>query len=150
VVLQTINVTLTNVSSTTSSSYANIGGLTVNITPYFSTSNVLVTVHLYGNNNTAGESVLFQLYRGTTNIGGGTAASNRLSGFSSIICGNVAGAYFSGGTALDSPASTSATTYYLQYRVTGGKGNVGSTGDDNDTANRLRYATSIIVSEIAA
>jgi hypothetical protein len=52
---------------------------------------------------------------------------------------------------LDSPATTSATTYKLQGRVgTSGTLTINRTGDDIDDANRYRGASSITAIEIVA
>jgi hypothetical protein len=149
-VLQVLQTAKVDVFSTTSTTLTDITGLSVAITPSASTNKILINVQVYTGNNSAGDSCYFSLFRDSTQIGGGTASSNRPSGFSAALCASTAGAYFAGGQFLDSPATTSAVTYKLQMRVSGGTGRVGATGDDNDTANRPRFASTITVTEVVA
>ena len=51
---------------------------------------------------------------------------------------------------LDSPATTSSTTYKCQMRVNGSTGYVNRTSSDTDNTNNARTISSITVMEIAA
>jgi len=115
-VLQVVNnKTSTNVTSA-STSYADTG-LTATITPTLSTSKILVLVNQAGCGKQSSDTALqLQLLRGASvlakleGIGGytGTAAQN--------FIGSVSSSY------LDSPATTSATTYKTQLASFGGSG----------------------------
>ena len=118
VVLQVVQGTITSSITTTSSSFADTG-LTATITPKFSTSKVLVIVShnevQKGNNAGTGQ---VQLLRSSTVIStlAGQLGYNQGSTYNNIgTCGC---------EYLDSPATTSATTYKTQFAVSGGGGGV--------------------------
>ena len=111
VVLQVVQGTLTGSMTTTSATFVDTG-LSATITPKFSTSKILVIVShneiQKGNTNTNGQ---IQLLRTSTVIAnlGGQLGFNNSNAYQSI--GSVSGEY------LDSPATTSATTYKTQVSV---------------------------------
>ena len=113
-VLQVVNSTSYSSSSTSSSSFVTTG-FGVSITPKFATSKILVTVnstiYMSGSNKTG----LFTIYRNSTNLAAGTATS-ALSGMynsaGDLVCPITL-------TFLDSPATTSATTYTAYFSVVG-------------------------------
>ena len=108
-VLQVVQATTQTLVSTTSSSYVTTN-LTATITPAFSTSTILVYVNmLVYNNASTGQSVV-TVFRGTvsgTDLGGTTG-----NGFGGCFT-NGSSEVFSvvSGMVIDSPATTSATTY---------------------------------------
>lgn len=111
-VLQVVNATYSTQVSNSSTTFADTG-LTASITPSATTSKVLVIVHQTGiskyNYNTA---VQVKLLRGATDI----VTFEKLAAYNDGITGasenNAAG---SGTVYLDSPATTSATTYKTQF-----------------------------------
>jgi hypothetical protein len=109
-VLQVVSATYATEVSSSSSTYADTG-LTATITPTLNTSQILVLVSQNGVLKTAGNSVnrvRLQLLRGATTIlkmGDSTA-------FTNTAIDNQIGTVSS--TYLDSPATTSATTYKTQ------------------------------------
>ena len=108
-VIQTVSATTTTQTSTTSTSYQSTGH-SVTITPKFSNSKILVTAQSVGFVNMAGSSQGggFTIYRNnTTNLSGASSQLGgiRANGFSSDIVSTVCMVW------LDSPATTSATTY---------------------------------------
>ena len=112
-VLQVINAD-TNVSVTSSSTTYVDTGLTASITPSSTSSKILVTVHQAYNIPTSGNGMGIKLIRGSTDIRthgsyvGYTAAGGE------VITGHFSISY------LDSPNTTSATTYKTQFaRLTG-------------------------------
>ena len=112
-VLQVVQGTLTTSASTTSTSYTDTG-LTVSITPTSASSKVMVFVHLNGcGNNNASYNGFAQLVRDSTAIGN---TSDDLSMFWQ-------GSTFRTGSFvinwLDSPATTSSTTYKVQFKSEG-------------------------------
>lgn len=149
IITQVISTAKTDVFSTTSSSLVDVTGVSVSITPRSASNRVLINVHMYSGNSSTGDSNYFALFRDSTQIAGGVPSSLRPSMFSSITAQDPAAGNFAGGQFLDSPATTSAVTYKIQMRVSGGTGRVGATGSDIDTANRPRYATTITVMEIS-
>lgn len=103
--------------STTSTTFTDVTGVTVNITPTLSSSQVLVMVTLQGS-NAVGDGA-FRLMRGSTVIALSTAGSTT-NGFTQVSS-SYTNAMFSGAiTFLDSPATTSATTYKVQAMTSAG------------------------------
>jgi hypothetical protein len=151
-VLQVVNAIKTDTSSTSSTTYADISGLSVSITPKFSTSKILVMLSVDGSNDSGGMAI--QLVRNSTAIAVGTGASgNQLNVTLTNYYNNTdANSHRSSSiTFLDSPATTSATTYKAQFRTgTSGNGYINrSTGADNAAYNMYAVST-ITVMEIAA
>ena len=134
-VLQVVQGTYALDTSTTSTTFTDTG-LTASITPSSATSKVLVTVTMpgvYKASTASGGSVQLQILRAattihlSTGIGFNNASHQLLSTFSASV--------------LDSPATTSATTYKLQIK-SGDGGNVVSNVNSDTSAT-------IILTEIA-
>jgi hypothetical protein len=108
-VLQVVNATYGTVVSNSTNTYADTG-LTASITPKFSTSKILVLVNLNGIYKSSNDTWLrSQIVRGSTSIlvfaeYAGVTASNAFNGI-----GSCSASY------LDSPATTSSTTYKVQF-----------------------------------
>ena len=125
-VIQTVNSTKSGaVSSTSQSSYTDTG-LTATITPLISTSKILVHFSQAGcNASNSGTDIDLILLRGSTNIA--SLAGLMLEG---VTTGNLTlASHF-----LDSPSTTSATTYKTQFRI----------GDDAGTVTVQYYGTSVM------
>lgn len=137
-------------TSVVSPTWADITGLSVNITPTNSSNKILVLASFQIQTSAATGSAFVQLVRNSTAISIGDAAGSRTSASAGA---NFAQVYNSAGnsiTFLDSPATTSAVTYKLQMN----NGNVTTayinrTGDDLNDVNRSRTPASIIVMELA-
>jgi len=151
-VLQVVTIEKTDTFSTTSNSYVDVTGLSVSITPTSATSKILVLFQINGSQNVGAGRASLKLLRGSTVINAGAAAGSRtpaLGGFSSsdtsIPSAPVSGNY------LDSPATTSSTTYKIQLAMTAGSGSayINQTAQDSDNANQIRMASQITVMEIA-
>ena len=149
-VLQVVQTIKTDTFSTTSGSLTDITGMSVSITPSSASNKILVQYSL-GLVQPSSPAVFgVALLRGSTVIGAGaTAGSRRLVSSSGIFEGDRgSGQVF---TFLDSPATTSSTTYKLQIYINGGLTiyvNRSATDLDNTTYNRT--ASTITVMEIAA
>ena len=141
-VLQVVQGTLTTAFSTTNTSFTDIG-LSASITPSSSNSKVLVVVHLNGvHSSDSGYNVYYTIIRGATNITNVSAAGNGWS----IRAGQTSGRWGSDSiTYLDSPATTSSTTYKIQIASEGG----GRTAYVSE-ANSYNALSTITVMEIAA
>jgi hypothetical protein len=121
-VLQVLSVTKTDAASTSSNSFVDISGLTLTITPTSASSKILVKVSVAGGSTTASTwgGLQLNLKRGTTNIGASTATTSSTAGGA---FGGGSGLHISpeysvdliGGEILDEPATTSATTYKVQF-----------------------------------
>lgn len=145
---QIVNVSKVDTFTTQSTSFVDVTGLSATITPTSASSTVLVMVNVkFASNNNY--SSLAILLRGATNVGGGTVVGNRTSG---IIGNNSTGIGADSGTTIfiDTPATTSATTYKIQARVDSGNGTfyVNRTSDDGDTSIRPRMASTLTLIEI--
>ena len=110
----------------TSSSYTTVSGLSVSITPKSTSSKILVTVNIEGSGNDRYNA--FRLYRGSTAIGIGDAGSGSEERMSFSFDSNQSAGddnyvnHNAGITYLDSPSTTSSTTYSLKFRRTHGSG----------------------------
>jgi|DEB0MinimDraft_3_1074331.scaffolds.fasta_scaffold51635_2 hypothetical protein len=158
-ILQVVSTTKTDTftASIAAGGEAAITGLSATITPSSTASKILVFANVHGA-ETSGNyaSLQVRLYRGATEIGSGATAGNRPTVFSANV-GN-ADAYVHHITALgnhylDSPATTSATTYSL-YVVNARGSTIGycvnRTSDDSDAVNNNRTSSSITVMEVSA
>jgi len=146
--------TKTDVFTSTSTSLVDITGLSVTITPSSATSKVLVLVSLSIIATSSGGNYMQRgaILRGSTVIGGGAPSSLRPAGsFASLVNTAYGFAPFAM-THLDSPATTSATTYKVQAGSEAG-GGAGfainrSFYSDPDNAGYPRLASSITVIEV--
>jgi len=120
-VLQVVSTTKTDEWSTTSTSYVDVTGLSVTITPISATSKILVTVQVAmgGSESSNWSGGQMRLYRDATSIGestattGSTAGANFGSG-SGLHRSAVYSTWSVGGDFLDSPNTTTATTYKVK------------------------------------
>ena len=113
-IIQIVQNTHNTESSTSSSSYV-ASGLTLNITPKFSTSKVLVCFNLPLQSGGHNLRAAVGLHRGGSQIY--LAQRESLFNNSSSNSSETVSGMF-----LDSPATTSAVTYDVRVRVSGGSG----------------------------
>ena len=152
-VIQTQQTALTSalvVSAPTS--FTDISGLNVAITPKFSSSKILIHVNLVGEVQNDTFHAIFRLLRGSTAIGIGDAVDSRPQA-SFMIDSYASGGSLAGITAsfhfLDSPSTTSATTYKIQVLAHSGSGNVaiGRNHSDNSSSGGPGRFPSIITAQ---
>jgi hypothetical protein len=139
---QVISTTKTDVFSMSSSTFADVTGLTATVTPSSATSKVLVIVSGIVGHGGTNERMELNLRRGSTNIGqatGGTSASTAV-----FLNSGEYNESFSI-TFLDSPTTTSATTYGLQMATQNGTAYIGRLG-----VSDRRGSTTITVMEVLA
>ena len=141
--------------SSNSQSGTDVTGLTPSITPSSSSNKVLVLVNLNISCDVAsgtGDTDLgFSLYRGGTKIGSGNAVGNRqgVSGIQHHT--NLNGSQSISQVFLDSPSTTSATTYSVKLFYGGGGTQtvyVNRTGGDGDSVSSTRTCSSVTVMEV--
>lgn len=157
-VLQVVQTHLNTTSSQslTGGTRANISGLNATITPRDANSKILITVRWNGEgSNLNNQDTVFGIKRDTTDIGNPATAGNRFVGISVIAQG-----YWGSDAAstpdsamyqyLDSPATTSATTYHatILSNFTQTLYNQ-RTVEDTDNAARERLTSTITLMEIA-
>jgi hypothetical protein len=152
-VLQVVSTTKTDVfTASLNNSFTDITGLSVSITPSSASNKILIISMInYGNNSVYPATL--RLLRDSTHICAGPAASSRQSltvapqgkgdndinrGMNNII------------TFLDSPSTTSSTTYKIQGGILQSSGTLScnTTGNDLDANYMGRSASTIIVMEI--
>lgn len=115
-ILQVVSTTKTDTQTTTSTSFVDVTGLSATITPTSTTSKVLVMVNLYMSNGTNGGASGFgRVLRDGTAISNRSTQPNSMSMATTDSGGTRAGRHgiF---TFLDSPSSTSALTYKVQFQ----------------------------------
>ena len=154
-VIQVVSTTKTDTFSMTGLTYTSVTGLTASITPISATSKILVIVNM-----TCGltsDSVVFtRLMRGGTAIDIGDAAGSRTQATAATYTGGSASVVYQllpqNMNFLDSPSTTSSTTYGVQIKGEDGGVSVyvNRAGNDADSAGRARTASTITVMEIAA
>ena len=145
----------TSSQSNTANTRTNISGLNATITPSTTSKRIKVTVHWCGeHSNSANHNQLFGIKRDTTDVGNPATAGSRPIGIATIAQGYpVADATSTPDTAMysyiDSPATTSATTYHATYlNVNAGTlYNQRSVNDSNNTSHE-RLTSTIILEEI--
>ena len=113
-VIQVVSTTITSQQSTTSNSYTDVSGLSLSITPA-SASNKILIIFSGGavGSSSSSYDAKFTIVRGSTNLG---SASNGF-GFSRQNAGEMG---FASANYLDSPNTTSATTYKIQFLTDAG------------------------------
>lgn len=150
-IAQILSTTKTDTFSTTSfPAFVDCTGLTVTITPAATDSKIYVMLSISGGGM---EGFRYQLVRGSTAIAIGTgsigsrtaasgAGSNRNYDELENACSNF----------LDSPSTTSATTYKIQVSAgnTGTDSKINATRNDPDSSYGIRTASTITVMEVAA
>lgn len=152
-VLQVVQTAKTDTFSTSSTTMTDITGLSVTITPSSTSSQVLVFYNFQGR-ATVTANFVARLVRGSTAIGIGDTAGSRTRGTTGQLV-NAAGASSSNAihnsmTFLDSPATTSATTYKVQVQIGSGTFYLSSMNDDLDNAGYGRLIATITALEISA
>jgi hypothetical protein len=152
-VLQVVSTTKTDTFTTSSTTFTDITGLSVTITPTSATSKIMVLVSLQASGQNGSNSSSSRLMRGATAIFIGDAASAR-DRASADIEGGLASNRVTSSQApmfLDSPATTSSTTYTVQIKsTTAGNSYVNRGSADVDDSGHQRTASSITVMEIGA
>jgi hypothetical protein len=153
-VLQVLSVTKTDSFSTTASVFTDVTGLSVSITPTSSTSKILVMLSMSLAGQNANGGATYKFVRGSTDIGVGNLEGSRLqaSGGLGYLADSNAFTTISG-SFLDSPATTSSTTYKIQVVGSNPGGGVYVNRSQNNTDGSPSYnsrtISTITVMEIA-
>ena len=157
-VLQVVQTVKTDTFSSSSTSWIDVTGLSVSITPASTSNKVLIMITA---NFSANEHIQAKLVRNSTDLFIGDAAGSRTRASYNTF-GRIGSGSDLGGTGylgavpmsvsyLDSPATTSSTTYKIQTIVAAGSyiSYVNKTALDTDAASLGRLASSITAYEIA-
>jgi hypothetical protein len=119
--IEAVQVSKNNTFSSTSTTYVDVTGLSVAITPSSATNKILVIVCI--GSLVADDSCYARLLRGATEIGSGSGTAGVLT---QVYSGGASTGEHYFGTVptvlcyLDSPATTSSTTYKIQVRANSG------------------------------
>jgi hypothetical protein len=150
-VLQVVSTTKSDTFTTSSTSFTDVTGLSVSITPTSATSKILVLYNMSAGQS-QGHIAHSRLMRDSTTINiGGAAGSRNRSTSDALAIGTASVGTTIAGSFLDSPATTAATTYKMQGAVLSpGTLYVNRTEDDSDNVNRSRTVSTITVMEIGA
>jgi hypothetical protein len=152
-VLQIVSTTKSDTFTTTSATYTDVTGLSLTITPSSTTSKVLLLATIVGGGQTATTQGFGQFVRNSTAIGVGDAAGSRVQAtFPMALLSSAFSIWSLNATFLDSPATTSATTYKIQIRNEFGSGTIYVNRSENDTNSAAggRYISTITAFEVSA
>lgn len=105
-VIQTVSATLSTTVSSTSTSFADIPGFSVNLTPKYATSKFLISTSMFTGTPNADTWIIAQLVRGASTVVASVASSRQSD--QGIILNHAT-------AVLDSPATTSPLTYKVQW-----------------------------------
>ena len=152
-VVQTVDTT--PVTASTSAGWNDLGTLSVSITPSATSSKIMIECHIGQFDHSNNTHIFYLKYlRGSTDIGIGVAASNRTRA-TTAVRGDVSG----DGNAntpllmpkfLDSPSTTSTTTYKVQFNnYNGGEYYYLKSNTDSDNAAYGRFIATLTATEIA-
>jgi hypothetical protein len=148
-VLQVVSTVLATTFSASGGSFTDVTDLSLSITPSSSSSKVLVfyNLALFVDGNLG----FMNLVRDSTALSQGTASGSRTvatGGTPNYL--NYAPTQAVAGNFLDSPATTSATTYKIQVYTSSGTVYVNRSAADDNQTNRPRFASVITAMEIGA
>jgi hypothetical protein len=150
-VLQVVSTNKLDTFTSNSTTPVDVTGLSVTITPTLSTSKVLVFAMISGDGLIASNGSMFRLLRDSTDIIVPTSPGSRSSGALALFTTNSSTVDNGTITYLDSPATTSATTYKIQgFATTSGNFYVNRSSTDTDNAAFMRTVSTITVMEIGA
>jgi len=120
-ILQVVSTTKTDTFSSTSTSFTDVTGLSVSITPESTSSKIYVVVNM-GVSGGGNSADTYQLVRDSTAIGSGTSGTTYNGFYATNVysfSGNGNHIVPIGTNFLDSPNTTSSTTYKVQVKVAG-------------------------------
>jgi len=145
----------TDTFSTTSDTFNTVTGLSATITPSSSNSKILVVVQLAFSLGAGVGFGHFKVVGGNTSTYVGSSPGSRVAavfGGTNFNSDNPRTLLSGSMIVLDSPATTSATTYEVQCRRSDGSGSafVNRSAEDNDNSGRTRGASSITLIEVKA
>ena len=149
---QVVSTTKTDTFSTTSTTFVDITGLSVSITPTSTTSKILIHINLVKGIN-ANDQSAFKLVRGSTDIAIGDADGSRTRATLPSYTGNAdANPQYTSlaMTHLDSPSTTSATTYKIVGRTNSGTAFINRSATDSDSSSYYRGVSSLTLMEVLA
>ena len=154
-VLQVISTVKSNSFSATTAAaaFTDVTDLSVAITPTSNTSKILVLASVNGQSQVGGNLSAIRIVRDSTAIFIGDAAGSRTRASTQLAQVSQDAMLGTALTFLDSPATTSSTTYKIQgcsTQTADGYFYINRSATDTDNAGYIRAASSITVMEIGA
>jgi hypothetical protein len=148
--VQIQSVVKTDTFTMASTTFTDITGLSVNITPTNSANKILVIAHVNTVGTVTTSSSGIRLVRNSTAISVGDAAGSRVQVSGGSNYGNY-GVTITGDSIvfLDSPATTSSTTYKIQIQAYSSTAYVNRSPVDSNDPAYYRTVSSITVMEIS-
>jgi hypothetical protein len=151
-VLQVLQTVKTDRFTTTSGTGVDITGFSATITPTSATSKILVISNFHTSMGATGAYTRTQLLRDSTVLGLGNASGSATSVTAASMAANSTDndVLNVGYTYLDSPATTSATTYKWQMYAFGGRTATFNGSTTTANSNFFNTSSTITLMEIAA
>jgi len=146
---QVVQTVKTDTYSQSTTSFTDITGMSASITPSSTNSKIYVMIALNVGSRNASQAQ-FKLLRGSTAINVGDSAGSRQQGFAEVDGQNDYAQTPTVSNFLDSPNTTSATTYKIQMRVTGSTHYLNRSVNDTDANYETRTPSSITLMEVLA
>jgi hypothetical protein len=149
-ILQVVSTTKSDTFTMSATTFADVTGLSVTITPQSTSSKIFVMAVVSGTGQIAATNFFGRLMRDSTPIGVGNAAGSRTQ--SSISARDQDNQSTMPIMFLDSPSTTSATTYKIQVRSQGAGSliYINRSGPDGDSDTNSRTVSTITVFEVSA
>jgi hypothetical protein len=137
--------------TTTSSTFTDLTGLSVSITPASTSNNILIFYYINGSNTVSGYTTAFRLVRNSTPIAVGDSDGNKGQATNRYQNTDIYHTVSTSASYLDSPGLTSSITYKVQIAVQGDTATINRTGGNLDTSSPrdTRPGSGIIVMEVA-
>jgi hypothetical protein len=150
-ILQVVSTTKTDTFTMTSSTFADVTGFSATITPSSTSSKIYVAVTTLVGQNVSATSTHLRLLRDSTAISIGDAAGSRTRASSGAYSANSNEPVPVAFSFVDSPSTTSATTYKVQMRSTVNtfRSVLNRSDGDADSAVNIRSASTITLMEVA-
>jgi hypothetical protein len=149
-ILQVLSTTKTDTFTMSSTTFADVTGLSVSITPQSTSSKIFIMATVSGTGQLAATNFFGRLMRDSTPISVGDAASSRIQ--ATIAARDQDNVSTMPIMFLDSPSTTSALSYKIQVRSQGAGSviYINRSGPDADSATTARTVSSITVFEVSA
>ena len=150
-VLQVVQTVVTTAFSTSSGSLVDITGLTASITPSSTSSKILIITHIYSGSSGTFGYPRFTLFRGGTQINLGASAGSATRDSMTLGVNATGGQMATVSSCfLDSPSTTSSTTYKWQTSVFSGRTQYFNVPSSTADANSHTAGSTITLMEIGA
>lgn len=139
-IIQIVQATSTSQFTTTSTTFVDVTGLSASITPRSTNSKILIIANISYSTASSSFNTFLQLAKGGSALSGANGATGFAGGRNDGVIGPWGAISF-----IDSPATTSSTTYSVQVRTDGATAVVNRRGQDTSST----FASQIILMEVS-